>query len=423
MIDIQLLRSSPELFKEAVRKKGINFDVDYFLDLDKIYRKSIRFYELLKALLNSFSKRVKSLQDPERSDFLSNLRDFSNLVKNAEDMMVRFKTKWESMILFCPNPPLDEVPYGRDDSENVPIKFWGSVKQSNVDHKILLKNLGVMDFESGAKVSGSKFYFMKTWLATLHHAILQYGIKFIIQRGFEFYEVPHIVSEFAMNGTGYFPLGKDQTYKLSDEDSDKYLIGTSEVPLCSMFANNIFHSSELPLKVAGYSPCYRREAGSYGKESAGLYRVHQFYKVEQVILCEPDPKISMEMHELLLTNSEDFVKSLELPYRVVLVCTGDLGLGQVYKHDIECWMPSRNGYGETHSCSSLHSFQARRLNIRFRGNTNKSEFVHTLNNTLVASPRILIPYVENHFENGKLYLVPPLRDYFGGKEYLEISST
>jgi seryl-tRNA synthetase len=230
---------------------------------------------------------------------------------------------------------------------------------------------------------------------------------------------PHIVKYFAMMGTSYFPGGEESAYHLDERDPDFHLIGTAEVPVTSYHADEILPVSELPKRYAGYSPCYRREAGTYGKDTNGLYRVHQFYKVEQVILCRADVDESMRMHNEILGNSEAVMQLLELPYRVVDVCTGDMGQGQVYKNDIEAWMPSRKSYGETHSCSSFYDFQARRLGMRYKDEGGKNVHCFTLNNTCIASPRLLIPLLENHQNaDGTVTLPKALRKYMNGQEVI-----
>lgn len=419
MIDIHLLRENPDLFRRASQLKRINFDVDDFLQLDHRLRKAKQEFEDARAKQNALSKEIAKLSGDEKETKLQEAKELANVVKKLSDQVDALQKEWNDRIMHCPNPPDESVPVGVDDSENVEVLRCGEPKRTGVNHKDYLSGLRLLDQEGAAKISGSKFYFLRGTLALLHHAVLQYGIRFLLDKGFELVEPPHLVNSFAMFGTGYFPLGRDQTYELSEADPDKFLIGTSEVPVCALYSDAVLDEAELPLKLAGYSPCYRREAGSYGRDTAGLYRVHQFYKVEQVIICKPDKGESDAMHDMLLENSKQFVESLEIPYRVVAVCTGDLGLGQVKKHDIECWMPSRNGYGETHSCSSLHSFQARRLNIKVRTNS-RTEYAYTLNNTLVASPRILIAYIENHLDGDNLYLAEPLRGYFGGMTQLNL---
>jgi seryl-tRNA synthetase len=237
-------------------------------------------------------------------------------------------------------------------------------------------------------------------------------------KGYKAMSVPVLVRTSAMQGTGYLPGGEDQAYFV--EKDDMWLVGTSEVPLASYHAGEILDAASLPVKLFGHSSCFRREAGAHGKDTRGLYRVHQFQKIEQVILCEPSVEKSDEIHMEILKNAEDLLQALEIPYRVVKVCTGDLGQGQVKKHDIEAWMPSRQGYSETHSCSSFYDYQARRLKIRSKSSQGKTEFVYTLNNTMAATPRLLIPILENHQnEDGSINVPKALQKYMGGLSKLE----
>jgi seryl-tRNA synthetase len=240
----------------------------------------------------------------------------------------------------------------------------------------------------------------------------------MVAKGFTPMVVPVLVNEAPMVGTGYFPTGRDQAYHV--EKDEAFLVGTAEVSLTSYHCDEVLAQADLPKKVVGLSPCFRREAGTYGKDTRGLYRIHQFDKVEQVVLCANDEAESRRWHDAILGNAEEVVQALGVPYRVVAVCTGDLGIGQVRKHDIESWMPSRNAYGETHSCSTFHEFQSRRLNARYRDAEGRLRFVHTLNNTVIASPRILIPILENHQQADGSVVVPEvLRPYMGGRERIE----
>ncbi|MCB0332259.1 MAG: serine--tRNA ligase, partial [Bdellovibrionales bacterium] len=256
--------------------------------------------------------------------------------------------------------------------------------------------------------------------ARLQSAVMRFAVDMLCDRGYTLFDPPLLVRYDAMAGTGYFPGGEEQAYHLDERDEEMYLIGTSEVPLCAFHTKEILTQEELPKKYVGYSPCFRREAGTYGKDTHGLYRVHQFQKVEHVIICKNDEEESAAFHAELLKNAEDLVQALGLAYRVVDVCTGDLGMGQVYKNDIETWMPSRNAYSETHSCSTFHEFQARRLGIRYKDDDGNNVFCHTLNNTCVASPRILIPLLEAYQqEDGSVVIPEVLRPYMRGQEVIE----
>jgi seryl-tRNA synthetase len=419
MIDPNSIRENPEAYKQAAKDKRVNFDVDAFLALDGEYKTLKQEFESKKAEQNKVSKLIPTLSKDEQGKLKEDMRALSAQIKEIDSKLKELESQRESMLLRAPGIPLKEVPVGKDDSENVEVERWGEINEYlGKDHIQLGASLDIIDIERGVKVSGSKNYFLKGDGARLHHAVLQYALSFLHNRGYTVMEPPHIVSYDAMKGTSYFPGGEDQAYSLDERDPDKYLIGTSEVSVCSYHMNEVLE--DLPKRYAGYSPCYRREAGTYGKDTYGLYRIHQFYKVEQVIMCENCPETSMKLHHELLDNAKDFIQSLNLPYRVVLVCTGDMGLGQVYKHDIECWMPSRNSYGETHSCSSFYDFQARRLNMRYKNKDGKLEYCYTLNNTLIASPRILIPLLENNQnKDGSISIPKPLQPFMGGQEVIK----
>ena len=254
----------------------------------------------------------------------------------------------------------------------------------------------------------------------LEQAVLALAMDLMQRKGYTLMACPHIVKYDAMMGTGYFPGGEEMAYHLDERDAEFYLIGTSEVSVCSYHLDEILEAHTLPRRYAGFSPCYRREAGTYGKDTQGLYRIHQFYKVEQVIICKADAAESAKMHAELLANAEELMQLLELPYRVVDVCSGDMGQGQVYKNDIEAWMPSRQSWGETHSCSTFYDFQARRLKLRYRAEAGETKYCHTLNNTLIASPRILIPLLENNQNSDGSVTVPKaLRPFMGGQELIK----
>ena len=273
--------------------------------------------------------------------------------------------------------------------------------------------LDIIDIPRGVKIAGTRNYYLKNEGALLELAVCKFALDFLVARGFTPFLVPLMVKDDAMIGTGFFPGGEEQSYRIERDGLN--LIGTAEVPLTAYHSGEIFEEAELPKFYAGFSACFRREAGTYGRDTRGVYRIHQFHKVEQVVICENDPEISRKMHNIILKNSEDILQALKLPYRVVTVCTGEMGQGQVYKNDIETWMPSRNNYGETHSCSTLHDFQARRLNMRYRDKHGNLKFVHTLNNTAIASPRILISILEIYQQSDGSVLIPEvLQPYMGG---------
>ncbi|MCB0331528.1 MAG: serine--tRNA ligase, partial [Bdellovibrionales bacterium] len=322
------------------------------------------------------------------------------------------------MSFLLPSIPADEVPDGKDENDNVPLRNWGEIPKFSFqakDHVEIGKNLNLIDIERGVKVAGARQYFLKGEGARLQMAVMRLALDHLYAEGFTLFDPPLVVLYEAMAGTGYFPGGEEQAYHLDERDANSYLIGTSEVPVCAYHMDEILGEEELPKRYAGYSPCFRREAGSYGKDTHGLYRVHQFSKVEQVIICKADIAESQKHHQAILRNAEIVMQKLELPYQVVTVCAGDMGQGQVLKHDIETWMPSREKYSETHSCSTFYEFQARRLQIRYRDKDGEVQYCHTLNNTCVASPRVLIPLLEVHQQaDGSVRIPTALQPYMGG---------
>jgi len=424
MIDLNDLRSRPDAYREACKRKRIKFDVDIFLTLDEKRRAAVARTEQVRAQLNSLNKEVPKLTGADREKLLGQLKELSVEQKDLTAELKEVEEEWNRQQLFIPSIPDARVPDGKDDTENVEIRKVGEIPKFDFplkDHIELGTALGLIDVERGVKIAGARNYFLTGDGARLHHAVLQFALNTIVGKGYTLMEPPHIVHYPAMMGTGYFPGGEEMAYQLDGRDEGRYLIGTSEVSVASYHKDEIVPAQSLPLRYAGYSACYRREAGTYGKDTHGLYRVHQFYKVEQVIVCEADDAVSGKMHTELLSNSEEVLQQLGLPYRVVDVCAGDMGQGQVYKNDIETWMPSRKAYSETHSCSTLHDFQARRLNLRYKDSDGKNRYCHTLNNTLIASPRVLIPIIELYQQaDGSVKVPEVLRPYMGGQERISV---
>ncbi|HUS48070.1 MAG TPA: serine--tRNA ligase, partial [Phycisphaerae bacterium] len=315
----------------------------------------------------------------------------------------------------------DDVPVGDSDADNVEIRREGQLPAFDFepkDHVQLGEALDIIDIPRGVKLAGSRNFAWKGAGARMHQAVLRLAMDRMLAKGYTPLTVPVLVNESAMVGTGYFPTGRDEAY-LCERDGMS-LVGTAEVPVTAFHADDILAEAELPKKYVSLSTCFRREAGAAGKDTSGLYRVHYFDKVEQVILCRNDEELSKQFHQEILANAEDVVKALEVPYRVVNCCSGDLGVGNVQRFDIETWMPSRGGYGETHSASRYYEFQARRLNIRYRGADRQLRFCHTLNNTVIASPRILISLLEVHQNaDGSVTVPAALRPYMAGMERIE----
>ncbi len=426
MIDLNDLRERPAAYKTAAKKKRINVDIDAFLKLDGARLGVLQEVQEMREKKNAVSKDVPKMKGEEKTKAIADMKLLSEVLKKKEDEMAALEGEWMTLQLLIPGIPLDSVPEGKDDTENVEIRKNGDLPTFDfeaLDHVTLGEKLDIIDIERGVKIAGSRSYFLKGDGARLEFAILQFTLDLLHKRGYTAFTPPLMVHYPAMMGTSYFPGGEEQAYavgvKKADgtlESDDKWLIGTSEVSVTSYHQDETLKADELPKRYCGISPCFRREAGTYGKDTKGLYRIHQFQKVEQVILCENDPKESAKMHAEILGNAEAVLQALKLPYRVVDVCTGDMGRGQVYKNDIETWMPSRKSYGETHSCSTFYDFQARRLNIKYEKDGER-KFVHTLNNTCIASPRILIPILEIYQnKDGSVTIPEVLRPYMGGQE-------
>jgi seryl-tRNA synthetase len=397
-----------------------------FLELDGEYRKTRSEFESLRARQNAGSKELPTLSGAAKEAKLAEMKALADQMRDDSQRLKDLEARWSAQQFLLPSIPLERVPVGKDDTENVPLRTWGDVPTPNFelrDHVRLGKDLDLFDLERGVKIAGARSYFLKGDGTRLQHAVMSLAMDVLHKAGYTVMDPPHIVKYEAMRGTGYFPGGEEMAYHLDERDTGFHLIGTSEVSVASFHADEILSAEDLPKRYAGYSPCYRREAGAYGKDTHGLYRVHQFYKVEQVVFCKADPEESMRFHAELLGNAEQVMQLLEIPYRVVDVCTGDMGQGQVYKNDIEAWMPSRKSYGETHSCSSFYDFQARRLNTRYKDTNGKNVFCYTLNNTCIASPRILIPLLENHQNSDGSVTIPmALRPYMGGQQAIVAKS-
>ncbi|MFQ5843404.1 MAG: serine--tRNA ligase, partial [Planctomycetota bacterium] len=321
-----------------------------------------------------------------------------------------------------PNLPDREVPDGRRPEDNVEVRRWGEPRPPGPgvkDHLALAEALDLIDVKRAVRVAGSRTYILKGDLVRLELAVLRYALDLITARGYVACSPPVIVRREAMEGTGYLPVGADQSYELARDDG--FLIGTSEVPLTALHSGEVLRRRDLPLRYAGYSPCFRREAGTYGKDTRGVYRVHQFMKVEQVVVCENDEQESRRLHEEILQNAEDVVKGLGLPYRVVALCHGEKSRSAAFSYDIETWMPGRGAYGETHTASRYYEYQARRLGLRYKGGDGRPRFCHTLNNTVVASPRILVAILENCQRPDGTIRVPEVLVPLAGKEVIGAS--
>lgn len=424
MIDIKLIRQNPQLFKDGAKAKKFDVDIDELLAIDAVLMDVKKKRQEIATEKNRLGKEIPRLPPEQKQAFLKTLSELKTLEAELEAKAKELQPQFDALMLQIPQPPSPDVPYGEDDTQNVEIRRWGTIRRFDFepkDHIQLGQALDIIDVERGVKLAGTRNYFLKGEGALLHRAVLQFALDFMIQRGYTPMVVPLLMRDEAMEGTGYYPGAEEQTYRMERDELN--LVGTAEVPLTAYYMGETLTEEMLPIKLVAMSSCFRREAGAAGKDTYGLYRIHQFDKVEQVIIGENDEAKSIAYHQEILANSEAVLQALNLPYRVVNVCTGDLGRGQVQKFDIETWMPSRNAFGETHSASRFYEFQARRMNLRYRTADKQILYCHTLNNTVIASPRILIPILELcQNDDGSITIPPVLRPYMGNRERIEPKS-
>ena len=414
MLDIKFVRDNKELVRNALQRRRSAFDLEKLLKLDEERRAILVEVEKLRANQNKASEDIARGSEKEKEAALLAMRSLKGILQQKEAELFRTEEEFGKLMLALPNIPDPTVPEGESEADNVEIRKWGEAPKFEFEaknHLELMKSLDLADLERGVKVSGFRGYFLKNDGVFLSEALWRLALDFMVQKGFTPFIAPALVKEENLAGTGKLPLFRDDIY---GTDDGLYLSPTAEVPLMGYHADEILSEEELPKKYAAFSPCYRREAGSYGKDTRGLFRLHEFMKVEQVVLCKAEHQESVRWHEELTRLSEEMLQALGLPYRVVSVSTGDLPFGQVKMYDLECWLPSEGKYRETHSSSILHDFQTRRLKIRYKSADGKIRFVHSLNNTAVATPRILQSFLEIHQqEDGSVVIPEALQKYFG----------
>jgi len=422
MLDLAFIRSHPDAVKEAARVKNNPVNIDYLLEVDRQVLALQRQVEEARAQQNQISRRVQQTgQDKALRDALiAEGKQLAEQIKALEPQLNILQEERYQLLLLVPQIPDPSTPIGNDESDNVPIKYWGEKPEFDfepLDHYTLMQKLDVVDIERAVKIAGARSYALKGDAARLELALMNFAMDHIARKGFTPLIVPAMARDFCFIGNGQFPKGRDQVYAIEDEDT--FLVGTAEVSITGMYKDEILKLEDLPMTFVGFCPCFRREAGTYGKDTRGVFRIHQFNKIEQYVICQASHAESLYWHAQLLANSEELVQALELPYRVVNVCTGDMGDGKVGMYDLECWLPSEGRYRETHSCSYFHEWQARRVNIRYRDEDGKVKFVHTLNNTAIASPRIMLPLFETQQQaDGSIRIPAALRPYMGGQEYI-----
>ena len=417
MLDIKFIRENAELIQEGAKKKHIDFDVKKLIEVDD-KRKSISFkLDLKRSEQNEASQKIPQLDPEEKEELIKKMQPLKEEMQKLEEELKVIMIEWQKFMVAVPNIPDMSVPDGGDDSGNVEVKKWGEIPKFDFapkDHTELMQNLDMVNLERGAKVAGFRGYFLKNDGVLLSFAIWQFALDHFLSKGFTPLIVPSLVKRETLLGSGYLPQGEDDLYKTQDGD---FLAGTAEVATMAFHSDEVLDKKDLPKKYLSFSPCFRREAGSYSKDVKGLIRVHEFYKVEQVILCEGNHDESVKHHEELNRNTEEFIEKLKIPYHTVVNCGGDLGLGQVKKYDIELWVPLEEKYREIGSTSYFHDFQTRRLGIRYKDNDGKMKYTHSLNSTAIPTPRILVSLVENCQQaDGSIIIPNVLRPYMGGKE-------
>lgn len=435
MMDLAFIRKNIELVKKAIQDKRISLDLDRLLVLADTRGELIKKIDALRAEKNTNTDRIQAANPDERASIVERGKQIKQELQSLEEDQKSVEQEFEGLMLLVPNIPSHDTPIAQDASGNTEVARHGAPPTFSFpikDHIALGEALDLIDLEAGVRTAGFRGYYLKNEAAVLHLALQWHALQKLIARGFTPMIPPTLVRGFALTGSGHFPGFKNEIYQIAnpgditagqEAQEPLYLVGTSEPSLLAYHADKMLEEKDLPIKMCGMSQCYRSEVGSYGKDTKGLFRLHEFVKIEQVILCKNDIEESSRFLEELRGIAEEILQDLGLAYRVIQICTGDMGAGKYKMYDIETWMPSRNDYCETHSDSNLTDWQARRLNIKYKTADGKKEYVHTLNNTAIASPRILIALLECYQQaDGSIKIPEVLRPYLGGKEYITRSA-
>lgn len=428
MLDMKWIRESAdhqEELQQVADRKGIALSIAELVGLDDQRRTLLLAVEALRQQRNAISQEISALVRQGKPDEAERqkqqVKTINEELDQQETLYREVNEAYNKLLILVPNIVSPDTPVGASDEDNVEIRRVGELPVFDYDfrdHVTLGELHRMIDIPRGVKTAGTRSYYLTGVGAMLHRAVQQLAVDMLVAKGFTLMDVPLTVRTEAMQNTAFFPLGQDQAFQITEQD--KWLVGTSEVPLVSFYSGEVVDVAE-PIRLAAASLCFRSEVGSGGRDVHGLYRVHQFAKVEQVVLCEASAEASEQLLQEITANAEELLQKLELPYRVVAVCTGDMSQKTYKQYDIETWMPSRGAYGETHSSSNLLDFQARRSNIRYRDAEGNLRYCHTLNNTAVASPRILIPLLENHQQpDGSILIPKALRPYMNGMERIEL---
>lgn len=430
MLDIKFIRENQEKIKDAIEKKNINLDLAKLLEVDQKRLEFMQGVEDLSAQKNALNNAISQAKtNTERQEVIARGKAIKEQIEIIEPEFQKVKKEFEELMVKVPNIISEDTPSGKSDEDNVEIERKGEIPKFDFqikDHIQLSKDLDILDFEKGTKVAGFRGYYVKNEGVSLMMALMMYATNKMIEKGYSPMIPPTLVKGNALFGTGYFKgleydSAVDEVYEVASGDKEadgkdskekKFLVGTAEAPLCAYYADETLKESDLPIKLCGYSQCYRSEIGSYGKDTKGLYRVHEFQKVEQVVLMKADVEESIKMHDAMLEISKEIHAELGLPYRVLKICSGDMSAGKFRAYDIEAWMPSRDGYGETGSASNFLDWQARRLNVKYVDANGEKKHVFMLNNTVLPSPRPFIAILENFQQaDGSVVIPEVLRKY------------
>ena len=421
MLDIKFIRENTDIVKQALIDKCLELDIDLLLAIDKDIIKHKQAMEAELQKRNALSKEMPNASPERKAEIKELSKECSQKAAQISAELKPLEEQFKSLIEKTPTIPASDVPKGKSDEDNVVIRKVGTIPTFDFpirDHVDIMEMHGWGEFKRIPQICGTRSSSIRGELLQLEMALWQFTINTLISKGFIAMSVPAMTFDTALYNMGQFPFDVDSVYSLPKDNL--YLAGTAEVILNSIHSGDILKESDLPIKYAGFSPCFRREAGAAGKDTRGIFRVHQFNKVEQYVICKADIAESDNMHQFLLNNAEEIMQALEIPYQVVACCTGDMGAGKYRMNDIEAWCPAQERYRESHSCSSLLDWQAHRTNIRYReAETGKVKYAYTLNNTGLATPRILVAFMENHQQaDGSVRIPKALQPYLGGKEYI-----
>ncbi|HPX94210.1 MAG TPA: serine--tRNA ligase [Candidatus Moranbacteria bacterium] len=432
MMDIKFIKENTDIVRETAKNKNIDVDIDRLLAVHRERLKLMQEIEQLKALKNDLNDMIKTAEADERQEIIEKGKEIKTKLELKEPEYDRMDAEFQLLMAKVPNVISEDTPIGKNSEENIETEKWGKIPEFNFpikDHVQIGKELDILDLEKGAKVAGYRGYYLKNEGASLAMALMLYSFNKMIDKGYTPVIPPTLVKGNALFGTGYFKgleynSETDEIYQVASKDKDaegksskdkKFLVGTAEPSLLAYYSDEVLKEEQLPIKVVGYSQCYRSEIGSYGKDTKGLYRVHEFMKVEQVVLMAADDEASIKMHDDMLAISKEIHEELGLPYRVLRICTGDMSTGKFRAYDIEAWMPSRNEYGETGSASNFTDWQARRLNVKYVDKNGEKKYVYMLNNTVLPSPRPFIAILENFQQKDGSVVIPKvLHKYMPG---------